>query len=78
MDINDIILNTLGTFLGLRLLIFFRNRYSNFFNKFRIYKPVNQLTLKEKRKAQLITILQVIVWFVLIINLKYMILNFYN
>ena len=78
MDINDIILNTLGAFLGLRLLIFFRNRYSNFFNKFRKYKPVNQLTLKEKRKAQLITIVQVIVWFIMIINLKHMVLNFYQ
>ncbi|MBU3076030.1 VanZ family protein [Clostridium estertheticum] len=73
MDINDIMLNTLGAFLGLKLLVFFEKRFPNFFNKFNIKKPINKLTLRNKSKYYIITILQTTVWIVMCFNIKYMI-----
>ncbi|MBZ9635696.1 VanZ family protein [Clostridium sp. FP1] len=78
MDINDIILNTLGTFIGLKILNFLEKCFPDFFNKFTINKPINELTLKRKRKGYVITILQIAVWIIMIVNIKYMVLIFNN
>ncbi|MBW9156222.1 VanZ family protein [Clostridium sp. FP2] len=77
MDINDIILNTLGAFLGFKLLNLLEKRFSNFLNKFAINKTVKKLTLKEKIKVYAITILQVVVWIIMSFNLKQMVMSFY-
>jgi glycopeptide antibiotics resistance protein len=78
MDINDIILNTLGTFLGLKLFIILEKQFSNFFNKFAIDNTVLELTLTERIKIYVITILQVVVWIIMSVNLEQMSINFYR
>lgn len=71
-DIDDIILNTLGAFLGLKLLNLLEKRFSNFFNKFAINEAEDELTSKEKRSIYIITILQAAMWIIMIVNLKQM------
>ncbi|MFT5873758.1 MAG: glycopeptide antibiotics resistance protein [Clostridium sp.] len=77
-DINDIILNIVGTFLGVYLLNLLEKHFPSFFRKFIPDKLINELTLKDKRKSNVITILQIVLWIVLCVNLKYMVMNFYQ
>ncbi|MBC8062575.1 MAG: VanZ family protein [Clostridiaceae bacterium] len=78
LDINDIILNILGALLGLKLLNLLEKPLPNFFYKFHSQKTVKELSLKEKLKANIITILQIAVWIIMIVNLKQMIKVFDN
>jgi glycopeptide antibiotics resistance protein len=78
VDINDIILNIAGTFLGAYLLNSLEKQFPDFFRKFTPDKLINELTLKDKRKSNVITILQIITWIILCVNLKHMVMNFYQ
>lgn len=77
-DINDVILNTLGTVLGLNILNLFEKYFPDFVYKFTINKPINEVTLKYNRKNNIITILQIAVWVILFINLRDMVMGFYQ
>ena len=77
-DINDVILNTLGTVLGLNLLNLFKKYFPDFVYKFTINKPIIEVTLKNNRKSHIITILQIAVWIILFVNLKDMAMEFYQ
>lgn len=76
MDINDIILNTLGAFLGLKLLNLLEKHFYNFFSRFDMTKIGKVLTLKEKRKIYIINVLQVVIWVIMIVKLKQMVMVF--
>ncbi|MBK5241604.1 VanZ family protein [Clostridium sp.] len=77
-DINDLILNTLGTFLGLSLLNLFEKYFPDFVYKFTINKPKNEVTIKNNRKINIITILQIAIWITLLVNLRDIAMGFYQ